>query len=108
MTPTFLYEYLFGWNEDAAGNGGAAVALGFGSMYNHGGGAGANVRYECCEAEGLIKYWTKRAVAADEELLIDYQQRYGPRYPLWFAEKAEGEKREEREAESSGEKPVRI
>ena len=123
---TRLYSYSFGVGEDEGG-----IALGFGSLYNHGTGDLSNMFYRIVQEETpqqqqqqqqeqqpsqveqlttitnaaaaagavgggkvedtsypdynlFVEFWTKRAVPKDHELLIDYQQRYGDQYPLWF------------------------
>lgn len=89
---TILYNYLFGVGEEEGG-----IALGMGSLYNHESGDGANLRYEIVQenapsgvndkerADYSVRYWAKRDIQAGDELVIDYQQRFGNTYPLWFS-----------------------
>lgn len=62
---TRLHDYYFLW----AGKG-AAIALGYGSLYNHG--ADPNLDY-CLDYDfQQIRFSACRDIAAGEELLIDY------------------------------------
>ena len=73
---TSLHDYYFIWGE------GAALALGFGSLYNHS--PMPNVDYEMDYAYRQIRFSALRQIQPGEELLIDYvagDEREG----LWFA-----------------------
>ena len=47
------------------------LLLGFGSLFNHGGG-GANVAYQQRARSTSVEFYATRPIAAGEELLIDY------------------------------------
>lgn len=120
---TRLYSYFFGVGPEESG-----LALGFGSLYNHGTADASNMSYQIVQEETptpapetaadtaaaddeqkpekfedssypdynlFVEFWTKRDVVAGEELLIDYQQRFGDQYPLWFPYKKDGKEEED-------------
>ena len=62
-----LDRYLFKWGkpEDRL-----AIALGYGSLYNHS--ADPNAAFEPRHARGEIAFRATRAIAAGEQILIDY------------------------------------
>lgn len=49
---------------------GQAIALGYGSLFNHS--RNPNVMWALDKREGVIRYTTKRAVSQDEQLTIWY------------------------------------
>ncbi len=63
-----LRAYVFLWG--AAGDR-LAIALGYGSLYNH----SPNPNAEFCphHGRGEIQFWCLRRIAAGEQILIDYQ-----------------------------------
>lgn len=63
-----LNDYVFVWGE---GTGRLAVALGYGSLYNHA--KDANATFECRLLRGEIVFRAARPIAAGEQILIDYQ-----------------------------------
>lgn len=65
IAPTTLGQYVFDW-----GDGHTAVAFGYVSMCNHGEPSNAEVAVE--EDPPTISLTASRAIAADEEVLIDY------------------------------------
>ena len=73
---THLHDYYFQWAGD-----GAAIALGYGSLYNHA--EAANLEYELDYDFDQIRFTALRDIAASEELLIDYAAG-GGRAALWF------------------------
>ncbi len=75
---TRLHDYYFLWDGD-----GAAIALGYGSLYNHD--RNANLEYELDYEFGQIRFTAARDIAAGEELLIDYMAG-DEREGLWFEE----------------------
>jgi hypothetical protein len=79
---TVLYEYMFGWEK--LGPDGGAIALGFGSLYNHAG-KDANVLYNCLEDRDMVEYKATRDISAGEEVTINYCQRFDHE-SLWFEE----------------------
>lgn len=67
---TELQRRVFDWERLASFQGISAVALGYGSMYNHGN--PANMRYESAFGGGAIAFVAARAINVDEELTINY------------------------------------
>ena len=72
---TLLYDYYFGWD-----NGAAALALGYGSLYNHS--ATPNADYVKDFDAGVVRIVATRAIAAGDEITVDYSR--GGTNPLWF------------------------
>lgn len=70
---TELKDYYFKW-----GNGHAALALGFGSLYNHA--SDPNAEFLCHPASQSIRFTAARTIRKGEEITIDYD------CPLWFKE----------------------
>ena len=64
---TLLHDYIFEWGVDEKE---AAVALGYASIYNHS--VDANCTYDMDFEHKTIQIQTKRDVAVDEELCINY------------------------------------
>ena len=79
---TLLHDYIFEWgiNEKEA-----AVALGYVSIYNHQ--VEANCKYEMDFENKTIQIQTKRAIAVDEELCINYNGDGVIDKPVWFETK---------------------
>ena len=73
---TSLRDHWYGWGDD----GDAAVAMGHGSFYNHD--DDPNCTYEVHDVLDALVLRTTRAVAAGEELTIDYTG--GGVNDLWF------------------------
>ena len=73
LAETLLVDYVFEWHE-----GGVALALGVGGLFNHDG--DANVRYEICDDDDPAKpahsYVADRTIRRGEELTIDYGDEY--------------------------------
>lgn len=75
---THLHDYYFLWDGDQA-----AIALGFGSLYNHS--SAANTEFELDYDFEQIRFKALRDIAAGEEITTDY--RVGDqRMKLWFEE----------------------
>lgn len=80
--PEALKHYVFDWGYLAEGTESrsvSALALGFGSMYNHDN--PANMLYEADAAKELLVLTAARDVAKDEELTVNYNARGGG--PEW-------------------------
>ena len=73
---TALHDYYFVWDGE-----GAALALGFGSLYNHA--EVPNLDYEMDYGFEQIRFTSRRAIGVGEELLIDYRAGDGEER-LWF------------------------
>ena len=71
---TVLGHYVYEWDE------GVAMALGFGSLYNHA--PDPNARYERDEDPAVLRVVAAHAIEAGDEVLIDYTG--GGEQPLWF------------------------
>jgi SET domain-containing protein len=77
---TLLYDYIFEWGEDDKG---AAVALGYISMYNHV--ADPNCAYQMDFEHQTITVITIRDVLVGEELFINYMNSEGAsNKAVWF------------------------
>lgn len=74
---THLHDYYFLWQ-----GGGAALALGYGSLYNHA--AAPNLDYELDYDFEQIRFSALQDIPAGSELLIDYMAG-DDREGLWFA-----------------------
>jgi SET domain-containing protein len=64
---TRLAHYYFEWGDDCRQ---AAIALGYGSLYNHS--YSPNARYEFRESEECLEFIALREIAAGEEITINY------------------------------------
>lgn len=82
---TNLRGLYFHWEDD-----GIALALGYGSLYNHA--WKANCRYEHDYEAAVIRYIAVRPIAAGQEITINYTGDPDGVAPLWFepAEPPEG------------------
>ena len=76
---TQLYNYYFAWGPDSKE---AAIALGYGSLYNHS--YTPNARYEKDFNRNLIKYICIRDIEKDEEITINYNCDPEDKSPVWF------------------------
>jgi SET domain-containing protein len=80
---TRLAHYYFEWGDDCRQ---AAIALGYGSLYNHS--YTPNARYEFRESEECLEFIALRDIEEGEEITINYNN-LGPssNHPLKFAVK---------------------
>jgi uncharacterized protein len=67
LDKTALYDYYFLWGDDQKG---CAVALGFGSLYNHD--APSNADYGMDFDDHTIEIRAERDIVAGEEITINY------------------------------------
>lgn len=72
---TLLNDYVYGWGDTIA------VALGYGSLYNHS--WEPNLEYRKRQADALIDYVALRDIADGEELTINYSSSYPEKADLW-------------------------
>ncbi len=80
LDATGLYDYYFGWGEDGTQ---AAIALGYGSLYNHSLTPNAENRKNF--AAGSMSIVAVRPIAAGEEIFIRYETGKGDDQPaVWF------------------------
>jgi uncharacterized protein len=77
---TALYDYYFIWDQDHF-----AIALGYGSLYNHSSMPNAVVIYDFDTSE--IQIEAIRDILAGEEILINYHDDESFTGELWFEEK---------------------
>jgi SET domain-containing protein len=74
---THLHDYYFQWGGDQA-----AIALGFGSLYNHA--DNANAEFDLDYDFDQIRFSALRDISPGEDITTDY--RVGdPEMKLWFA-----------------------
>jgi SET domain-containing protein len=67
LDDTPLYNYYFDWGAE---NWGAAIALRFGSLYNHS--YASNAAYRKNEADSTISFIAVKPMAPEDEILIKY------------------------------------
>jgi uncharacterized protein len=77
---TCLHDYYFLWGDEEA-----AIALGFGSLYNHA--RRPNADYHMDPDQLTIDIYCIRPIAAGEEITINYTDENDPRTRLWFEER---------------------
>jgi len=76
---TELYNYYFAWGPDSKD---AAIALGYGSLYNHS--YTPNARYYKDFENSLLKYVCIKEIQEDEEITINYNCDPKDKTPVWF------------------------
>ncbi len=76
---THLHDYYFLWGENMDHG---AIALGYGSLYNHA--AEPNAEYELDFDDQVITIQCIRAILPGEEITIDYQPDPDYKGKLWF------------------------
>lgn len=74
-----LFEYYF-WMDDYV-----ALALGFGSMYNHAN--DANCKYELNKEDKTITFTATQNIKKDSEIYFNYKGSSSAKAPLWFERK---------------------
>ncbi len=77
LEQTALRGYYFTWEHD-----GVALALGFGSLYNHS--WRPNAAYDHDYEAGVVRYYAVRPIARDDEITINYTGEPDGRGDLWF------------------------
>lgn len=78
---TSLHDYYFLWGT----KGESAIALGFGSIYNHA--SAANADYEMDIENTSIDIIALRDIAPGEEITLNYMEGGQQRSELWFKER---------------------
>ncbi|MBS0212395.1 MAG: SET domain-containing protein-lysine N-methyltransferase [Proteobacteria bacterium] len=68
--PIRLRHYVFNWGNLTKGPKAIAMAMGYGSMYNHAN--PANLRYEGLTDGNFMRFIADRDIAAEEEMTINY------------------------------------
>lgn len=76
---TQLFNYYFSWGEDEKH---LALALGYGSLYNHS--FQPNAYYEGNYLENKLEIYALRDIAAHEEILFNYNGDSDDSTALWF------------------------
>jgi SET domain-containing protein len=76
MDKTVLFDYYFAWGEHSA------IALGYGSLYNHS--YAPNAGYVKKLQEQVIEFFALRDIEAGEEILVNYNGDPADDSPLWF------------------------
>lgn len=76
---TELHNYFFKWGDERED---AAIALGFGSLFNHS--YEPNANFDNNLADKTIDFTALRPIAAGEEITINYNGDPGDRSRLWF------------------------
>jgi SET domain-containing protein len=79
LDKTLLHDYIFEWGEMQQE---CAVGLGFVSLYNHL--YTSNCEYEMNFRKAVITVRTVRAIAAGEELFINYNGDWNNEKKVWF------------------------
>ncbi|MBK7957638.1 MAG: SET domain-containing protein-lysine N-methyltransferase [Bacteroidetes bacterium] len=76
---TFIFNYYFLWNDNLKSS---AIALGYGSLYNHS--YSANAIYESYYEEQEIHIKAHRNIEAGEEITINYNCEPDSKELVWF------------------------
>jgi len=76
---TFLHDYYFLWGSDEKR---AAIALGYGSLYNHS--YTPNAQFIAIEKEESIIIESITPIEAGSEITINYNGDFDDKSPLWF------------------------
>jgi len=71
-----LYEYYFEWKKDSI-----AIALGYGSLYNHS--ENPNAEFQPAYKDQFIHFTAIRDIPAGTEVLVDYHAG-NPDEKVWF------------------------
>ena len=79
VEPTVLALYIFNFGPEGEH---AAIALGYGSLYNHS--FAPNAEYNKSWDERLIRFTSLRDIAVDEEITVNYNGSPGDRSEIWF------------------------
>lgn len=74
---THLHDYYFLWEE-----GRCAIALGYGSLYNHA--EEPNAEYEMDYVDHSISFYCVRPIAAGAEITINYIEGGNEKGQIWF------------------------
>ncbi len=77
---TRLHDYYFLWGQNAC-----AIALGYGSLYNHS--SDSNADYYMDFERETIDVISTRPIQAGEEITVNYVDGGDQRTSLWFEEK---------------------
>jgi SET domain-containing protein len=78
---TPLHDYIFEWGDDRRR---CCMAMGYLPIYNHA--SPSNCEYEMDFERGVIAVKTVRALAAGEQLFVNYNGDWDDERPVWFSE----------------------
>lgn len=76
---TRLHDYYFLWGENEEK---CAIALGYGSLYNHD--YKPNARYEVDFDEEVINFYAILDIPAGAEITVNYNGDWTDQNPVWF------------------------
>lgn len=76
MRGSILLNYVFRWGEDKA------LALGYGSLYNHS--YNPNARYITNIENKSIDFYARKDIQEGEEITVNYNGDPEDQSPLWF------------------------
>jgi SET domain-containing protein len=76
MRKSILTNYVFRWDEDKA------IALGYGSLYNHS--YTPNARYYSNIENHSIDFYAREDIKENEEITVNYNGDPEDQSPLWF------------------------
>lgn len=76
---TFLHDYYFLWDREGREG---AIALGFGSLYNHS--FAPNAEYQTNREGRSIDVYASQDIRAGEEITFNYNGTRFDNSPLWF------------------------
>jgi SET domain-containing protein len=79
VEPTVLSLYIFNFGPEGEH---AAIALGYGSLYNHS--YSPNAEYIKYWEDRLIRFTALRHIEVDEEITVNYNGSPGDRSEIWF------------------------
>lgn len=82
LDQTLLHDYIFEWGENKDQ---CCMALGYVPVYNHS--FTSNCEYGMDYDNGKISITTVRAIAAGEEIFVNYNGDWNDATPLWFTAK---------------------
>jgi SET domain-containing protein len=77
LRETMLFAYYFWWPKNAV-----AIALGYGSLYNHS--YRPTARFDLDIEQGVILFTAIRPIQQDQEITINYNGDPGDATPVWF------------------------
>ena len=79
LDQTLLHDYIFEWGAESNQ---CCMALGWVPVYNHS--YESNCEYEMNFNNQTISIKTIRAIAAEEEIFINYNGDWNNKKPVWF------------------------
>ncbi|MGH2829920.1 MAG: SET domain-containing protein [Actinomycetota bacterium] len=97
LRQTILADYAFDWGPSSRG---AAVVLGYGSLYNHS--RTPNARFDYRMAQGIYEFIALRDIARGEEICTNYNGLPEDLRPLWFEPPPASKKPQRKAAKKKG------